>query len=79
MLRLQLSIPQGKPPVIASQTVVASGFGQTADEGVFMVGPTGLALGPDNTLYVADLVDNQIVAIPDASDAHGPAPAPAAQ
>ena len=66
VLRLQLSIPQGKPPVIASQTVVASGFGQTADEGVFMVGPTGLALGPDNTLYVADSVDNQIVAIPDA-------------
>ncbi len=66
VLRLQLSVPPGKPPVIVSQTVIASGFGEAADEGVFMVGPTGLALGPDNTLYVTDSVDNQIVAIPDA-------------
>jgi hypothetical protein len=66
VLRLQLSIPPGKPPVVTSRTVVASGFGQAADEAVFMVGPTGLALGPDNTLYVADSVDNRIVAIPDA-------------
>jgi hypothetical protein len=67
VLRLQLSIPQGKPPEIANQTVVASGFGQKADKDVFLVGPTGLALSPDNTLYVSDAVANQIVAIPDAT------------
>jgi hypothetical protein len=66
VLRLQLSVPPEKPPVITARTVVAHGFGEAADEGVFMVGPTGLALGPDNTLYVADSVDNRIVAVPDA-------------
>lgn len=66
VLRLELSIPPGNPPQITSQTVVANGFGQRADKDVFLVGPTGLALGPDNTLYVSDGVGNQIVAIPEA-------------
>ena len=59
--------PHGKPPVIKSQTVVADGFGQRADRDVFLIGPTGLALGPDNTLYVSDALGNRIVAIPDAT------------
>jgi hypothetical protein len=66
VLRLQLSISPGKPPVIASETVVASGFGEQADPGVFLIGPTGLALGADHTLYVTDSVANRIVAIADA-------------
>jgi hypothetical protein len=66
VLRLELSIPQGKPPVITSQTVVANGFGQRADRDVFLIGPTGLALGADDTLYVSDALSNQIVAIPEA-------------
>jgi len=67
VLRIELSIPDGKPPVITSQTVVASGFGQRADRDAFLVGPTGLALGPNDTLYVSDALGNQIVAIPDAT------------
>jgi hypothetical protein len=67
VLRLQLSIPPGQPPVITNQTVVANGFGQRADKDVFLIGPTGLALGPDHTLYVSDALGNQIVAIPDAT------------
>jgi sugar lactone lactonase YvrE len=67
VLRIDLSIPEGKPPVITSQTVIADGFGQRADKDVSWIGPTGLALGPDGTLYVSDAVDNQIVAIPDAA------------
>jgi hypothetical protein len=67
VLRIELSIPEGKPPVITSQTVVANGFGQRANKDAFLVGPTGLALGPDNALYVSDAVGNQIVAIPDAA------------
>jgi hypothetical protein len=66
VLRLELSIPPGKPPVITSQTVIASGFGQRADRDAFLVGPTGLALGPNDTLFVSDALGNQIVAIPDA-------------
>ncbi len=67
VLRLELSIPQGKPPILVSQTMVGSGFSQRADRDNFMFGPTGLALGPDNTLYVTDGMDNQITAIPDAT------------
>jgi hypothetical protein len=66
VLRIDLAIPQGKPPVIKSKTVVANGFGQRADRDAFLIGPTGLALGPDGTLYVSDALGNRIVAIPDA-------------
>jgi hypothetical protein len=67
VLRIELSILDGKPPVITSQTVIADGFGQRADKDAFLVGPTGLALGPDSTLYVSDALGNQIVAITDAA------------
>jgi|SRR5271157_1118017 len=66
VLRLELSIRDGKPPVLLSQTVVADGFSQRADRDNFLFGPTGLALGPDDTLYVTDGMDDQITAIPDA-------------
>jgi hypothetical protein len=66
VLRLELSIPPGKPPMIVRRIVVADGFGQRADKDAFLVGPTGLALAPGNTLYVSDALGNQIVAIPDA-------------
>jgi len=67
VLRIDLSIPEGKPPVITSQTVIANGFGQRADRDAFLVGPTGLALGTNNILYASDALGNQIVAIPDAA------------
>jgi hypothetical protein len=66
VLRIELSIPEGKLPVMTSQTVIGNGFAERANKDAFLVGPTGLALGPDNTLYVSDGVGNQIVAIPDA-------------
>jgi hypothetical protein len=67
VLRIELSIPDGKPPVITGQAIVANGFGQRADKDAFLVGPTGLALGPNDTLYVSDALGNQIVAISDAT------------
>jgi hypothetical protein len=67
VLRLQLDIPPGQPPRIVNETVVANGFGQQADKDVFLIGPTGLALAPDHTLYVSDALGNRIVAIPDAT------------
>jgi DNA-binding beta-propeller fold protein YncE len=67
VLRIELSIPQGKPPAIVSKTVIAHGFGQRASRDVFLIGPTGLALGPDNTLYVSDALANRVVAIPEAT------------
>jgi DNA-binding beta-propeller fold protein YncE len=67
VLRLELTIPEGKPPVLQSQTVIGDGFAQRADLANFLFGPTGLALGPDDTLYVTDGLDNEITAIPQAS------------
>jgi len=67
VLRLRLEIPQGKPPVVTNQTVIGSGFGAQADADVFLVGPTGLALAKDGTLYVSDSTANRITAIPEAA------------
>jgi hypothetical protein len=66
VLRLELAVAPGQPPVVTGRTVVADGFGQRADRDVFLVGPTGLALGADGTLYVSDALENRIVAVPDA-------------
>jgi len=68
VLRIELSIPEGKPPVFKSQTVIADGLNARANKDAFLIGPTGLALGQDRTtLYVSDGVGNRIVAIPDAA------------
>lgn len=66
VLRLELSIEDGKPPVVTKQTVIASGFGEQADKDVFIIGPTGLALGRGDVLYVSDALGNRVAAIPDA-------------
>jgi hypothetical protein len=66
VLRLELQVPDGKPPVLVSQTVVGDGFAQRADRDNFLFGPTGLALDKDGTLYVTDGLDNVITAIPNA-------------
>jgi DNA-binding beta-propeller fold protein YncE len=68
VLRIELAIPAGKPPVIKSQTVIADGLSARADKDAFMAGPTGLALAPDGaTLYVSDAINNRIVAIDNAT------------
>ncbi|HWU04467.1 MAG TPA: hypothetical protein VN222_17130 [Novosphingobium sp.] len=67
VLRLELTVPAGKPPVLTSQTVVASGLAQRADIDNFLFGPTGLALGEDDTLYATNGLENTIIAIDHAS------------
>jgi hypothetical protein len=67
VLRLELSIAPDRLPVVMNETVVASGFAEQADKGVFVIGPTGLALGGDGTLYVADAIGNRVNAIWDAT------------
>lgn len=66
VVRFDLSTPAGAPPQILAQTVVADGFGQRADRSVFLIGPTGLALGDDDTLYVSDALGNQVTGIANA-------------
>ncbi len=67
VVRLKLAIKTGEPPAVVSQTVVGSGFGAQPSKDAFVVGPTGLALGSDGTLYVSDATGNRINAIWDAT------------
>ena len=66
VVRLKLNVPPGKPPVVTNETVIGDGFGEQADKGVFIIGPTGLVLGGNGVLYVSDAIGNRIAAIPDA-------------
>ena len=67
VLRIDLTIPPGKPPAIKSKTVIGDGFAHRADRSSYLIGPTGLAIAPDGVLYVSDALENRIVAIPDAA------------
>jgi hypothetical protein len=67
VLRIELAIRDGKPPIVKNQTVIGSGFGAQADKDVFLIGPTGLQLGKDDTLYVSDAIGNCVNAIDHAS------------
>ena len=67
VLRIRLSMAPGKPPAVVDTTVIGDGFGQQADKDVFIIGPTGLALGANGTLYVSDAIHNRIAAIPEAA------------
>jgi hypothetical protein len=66
VLRIDLTIPTGAPPVVSKKTVVADGLSSQADPSVFLIGPTGLALAPNGTLFVSDAINSRVVAIPDA-------------
>ncbi len=67
VLRIKLTIADGKPPSVVDQTIIASGFGSQPNKDVFLIGPTGLALGADGTLYVSDATANRVNAIWDAA------------
>ncbi|CAH2770331.1 MAG: FIG00456119: hypothetical protein [uncultured Caballeronia sp.] len=66
ILRLDLDILEGKAPVVKQETVIASGFSAQADKGVFLIGPTGLALSPNQKLlYASDAIGNRVTEIDD--------------
>ncbi|HZO78550.1 MAG TPA: hypothetical protein VFB39_10945 [Solirubrobacteraceae bacterium] len=51
---------------VTSNKVIAGGFSERTDPAALVVGPTGVGLGPNGTLYVAGAVANRIAAIPSA-------------
>ena len=66
VLRLLItSGPSGVPRLLAV-TRIGSGFGEHLDPAALVIGPTGVGLGRNGTLYVADTVANRIAAIPGA-------------
>jgi len=66
VVRLDLQLSATAPPVLTSSTVVASGYPWRANKAALILAPTGLALGHNGTLYVADTLTNSVSAIPQA-------------
>jgi hypothetical protein len=74
VLRIQLSSGAGQPPKVLNQTVIANAIPWRDDPAALAIGPTGVALAPNGTLYLADTLDNRISAIPQAMTRTTPAP-----
>jgi hypothetical protein len=68
VLRINLNVPkQGHGiPDRQSTTIIGSGFSERTDPAALVIGPTGVGLGSNNTLYVANSLSNSIAAIPNA-------------
>ncbi|WP_316524293.1 hypothetical protein [Kitasatospora brasiliensis] len=64
VLRITLCTDGDQPPARVATTVIGSGFAQRTDPAALVVGPTGVGLGHDGTLFVADTVLSRITAIP---------------
>jgi glucose/arabinose dehydrogenase len=70
VVRIRLSIEEDQLPRVRSEKIIGSGFPERTDPNALVIGPTGLAMAGNETLYVADTLDNRIAAIPDAFDRH---------
>ncbi len=68
VVREVISVPtQGNTlPQIEETTIIGEGFAERTDPAALVVGPTGVGLGNNGTLYVADAVESRIAAIPNA-------------
>ena len=64
VLRIRLRTSAGRPPVVLGEQVVADGIPWRNDPEALVIGPTGLVLAGDGTLYLADALANRITAIP---------------
>jgi hypothetical protein len=67
VLRLLLRVSRNYPPKLLRVTTIGSGFFEQTNANAFVIGPTGVGLGPNGTLYVADTGENRITAIPNAA------------
>lgn len=73
VVRIRLDIGnKHRPPKVGAMDVIANGFPERTDPAALVVGPTGVALGNEGTLYVADTQDSRIAAVPFAENRHTP-------
>jgi hypothetical protein len=66
VIRLNIEIPPFGLPFIQFDTLIGSGFPETLNSSALVIGPTGVGLGANGVLYVADTLANRIAGIPDA-------------
>lgn len=72
VVRIRLHVGKHHPPAVTAMDVIANGFPERTDPAALVIGPTGVGLGDDGTLYVADTQGNRIAAVPDARDRQTP-------
>jgi hypothetical protein len=72
VLRITLDFSKS-PPKVKDRTMIASGFPTRTDAAALVIGPTGLGLASDGTLFVADTLASRIAAIPKAMSRHNSA------
>lgn len=68
--RLLITSSPCRTPRVLASTRIGSGFPAKTDPNALVIGPTGVGLGPNGTLYVADSVSNRIAGIPHAAFRH---------
>jgi len=66
VLRIDMQSEPGSPPKVLSEQVVAKEIPWRDDPEALVVGPTGVALAANGTLYLADTLGNRIAAVPQA-------------
>ncbi len=73
VLRIELESGANQPPKVLSETVIADGIPWVNSAEALVLGPTGLALASNGTLFVASTEDNKILAISEAMTRTTPA------
>ena len=74
VLRIALNTAAGHAPTVTSQQVIADDIPWRDDKAALAIGPTGVALAANGTLYVADTLENRIIAVPNAMTRTTPLP-----
>ncbi|HWY18131.1 MAG TPA: hypothetical protein VNY27_05390 [Solirubrobacteraceae bacterium] len=72
VVRIRLHTRDHRPPQVRAMDVIAGGFPERTDPAALVIGPTGVGLGEEGTLYVADTQGNRIAAVPDALNRQAP-------
>jgi hypothetical protein len=67
VLRIDLESGEGQSPKVLSEQLVAEGIPWVDSAEALVLGPTGLALASNGTLYVNSTQDNKILSIPEAA------------
>jgi hypothetical protein len=71
--RITLHMSAVRAPRVSGITTIASGLAEQASAAAFVLGPTGVAVSPAGTLYIADTATSTITAIPRALTRHASA------
>jgi len=73
VVRIKLSSGSGSAPKVLGEQVIANQIPWRDDPAALVIGPTGVALASNGTLYVNDTLDNRIAAVSNATTRSTPA------